>query len=123
MAKILIVDDSEHVRNITSKMLKEGGHAYVTAVNGVDGLSKLHNNTDIDIILCDVNMPEMDGLTMVSKLECDTPVIMVTTETSIDMKIKAKSNGVIAWATKPFNNNKLLGAIDKILKRGIRSRR
>jgi len=123
MAKILIVDDSEMMRESIKKTLRLGGHKFITAEDGLDGLQKLQNDIDVDLILCDVNMPEMDGMTMVSKLTCDTPVIMITTENSISMKATGKKHGVIAWATKPFNSVKLLNAINKIIKRKIRSKR
>jgi two-component system chemotaxis response regulator CheY len=122
MAKILIVDDSETLRNQVKKILEGKGHEIHEAENGVAGLSQIEKVAEIDLILCDVNMPEMDGLTMCEKLVAsDTlqhpPIFMLTTESSKEMKVRGKAAGVLAWVTKPFVEGKLLGAVGKILNR------
>lgn len=122
MANILIVDDSEMMRLTIMKTLKFSGHTFLTAENGIDGLYQIKKHSDIDLILCDINMPEMDGITMISKLTCDTPVIIITTETFDEIKYKGKLSKVIAWATKPFNSIILLETINKIIKGDIRSK-
>lgn len=122
MAKILVVDDSETLRSQVCKELKGASHEVVEAIHGVNGLEMLNTNPDVQLILCDVNMPEMDGLTMISKVHLDDrfnkiPIFMLTTESSAEMKVQGKENGVIAWVTKPFVAAKLLAAIDKVLSR------
>jgi len=120
MAKILIVDDSETLRSQLRKALEEAGHEVVEGYDGVNGLETLNSNPDVELILCDVNMPEMDGLTMLGKVsENDSfnkiPIFMLTTESNADMKEKGKAVGVKAWVTKPFVPEKLLGAVKKVL--------
>ena len=122
MAKILIVDDSETLRSQVAKELAGAGHDVIEAIHGVNGLEMLNANSGIELIICDVNMPEMDGLTMISKVHQDErfnkiPIFMLTTESSAEMKVQGKENGVIAWVTKPFVAAKLLAAIDKVLSR------
>jgi two-component system, chemotaxis family, chemotaxis protein CheY len=83
-------------------------------------LEKLTAQSTVDLIICDVNMPNMDGLTMVTKVRQNDawktiPILMLTTETSADMKAKAKEIGIRAWVTKPYVPEKLLMAIQKVL--------
>lgn len=124
MAKIMIVDDSETLRTQLRKVLHEAGHETVEAENGVVGLEQFTATKDLQLILCDVNMPEMDGLTMCEKLFNDAeyndrkvPIFMLTTESSAEMKVRGKAVGVLAWVTKPFVEAKLLGAVTKVLAR------
>jgi two-component system, chemotaxis family, chemotaxis protein CheY len=124
MAKIMIVDDSETLRTQLRKVLHEAGHETVEAENGVVGLEQFTATKDLQLILCDVNMPEMDGLTMCEKLFNDAEyndrkvsIFMLTTESSAEMKVRGKSVGVLAWVTKPFVEAKLLGAVTKVLAR------
>ena len=76
----------------------------------------------IDLIFCDVNMPEMDGLTMCREVHSDPqlrtiPIFMLTTQTSTQMKAEGKASGVIAWVVKPYEKNKVLGGVAKVLAR------
>ena len=119
MAKILIVDDSETLRIQLRKILESNSHEVVEGCDGMKGLEALESNDGIDLILCDVNMPEMDGLTMVEKVhENDKfnqiPIFMLTTESSPEMKMRGKAAGVRAWVTKPFVEKKLMAAVTKI---------
>jgi two-component system, chemotaxis family, chemotaxis protein CheY len=118
--KILIVDDSEMVRTQVKQAIEGEGFQAIEAVNGVDGLNKLQGNPDLKLIICDVNMPEMDGLTMCSKVRekdqfKEIPIFMLTTESSPDMKKQGKEAGVKAWMTKPFNPEKMVAAIKKVV--------
>lgn len=120
MAKILIVDDSQTLRDDLRKVLTGGGHIVIEAENGVAGLAQLEANRDsVALIMSDVNMPEMDGLTMCHKIKerglSKAPIIMLTTEASVDLKAKAKELGVRAWVTKPYVAAKLLAGIEKIV--------
>jgi two-component system, chemotaxis family, chemotaxis protein CheY len=115
---VLVVDDSPSVRQVVSMVLKASGHNVVEAENGVQALAKLDTNK-FNIIVCDVNMPEMDGMEFVEnarKLEsCKfTPILMLTTETKDEMRDKAKEMGVRAWLVKPFQPQVLLSAIAKL---------
>lgn len=115
---ILIVDDSETLRTQLRKDLESGGHKVIEAEDGFDGLNKIGENPSLGLIICDVNMPKMDGLTMCEKLkELKTysgPIIMMTTESSAEMKARGKAAGVLAWITKPYHAEKLLSVIGKI---------
>ena len=115
---ILIVDDSASIRQVVTLTLEEAGHEVVSAEDGVDGLSKL-DGRKIHLIVSDVNMPNMDGLTFVAKAkEIEeykfTPVLMLTTESSPELKAKGKEAGAKAWLVKPFKPELLLGAINKL---------
>lgn len=122
MAKILVVDDSETVRSQLKKDLETKGHEVIEAGDGVQGLESVRSAGRFDLILCDVNMPNMDGLTMCAKIHeqsehSGTPIFMLTTESNADMKAKGKEAGVRAWITKPYVANALLSAVEKITKR------
>jgi len=119
---ILIVDDSEVLRNQIKNLLEAAGFSVIEACHGKDGLGKVKANPGVQLILCDVNMPEMDGITMCKALHKDSatskiPILMLTTEANIDLKNAGKNAGVIAWMTKPVNEQKLIGAIKKLMER------
>lgn len=119
MAKILSVDDSQVIRDLISSVLKENGHQVVTANDGVEGLAACRNQ-QFDLILSDINMPNMTGISMVSKIRrLDTyqftPIIMLTTESSDFKKNKAKSMGASGWLQKPFDPDRLMKAVNKLV--------
>lgn len=118
MKKILVVDDSETLRTQVTRILSDAGFKPIEAEDGVKGLQAFLDH-DVDLIICDVNMPEMDGLTMCERLSASDkprpPIFMLTTESSADMKVRGKSAGVIAWVTKPFVPEKLLAAVNKVV--------
>ncbi|MBY0472261.1 response regulator [bacterium] len=120
--KILVVDDSETLRVQLKQDLEKGGFQVVEGVDGVNGIEVLEKNKDVALIVCDVNMPNMDGLTMCSKVHQTAefkaiPIFMLTTESGPEMKAKGKEAGVIAWITKPYVAEKMLAAIGKVLKK------
>jgi len=120
MAQILVVDDSATVRNEVSSFLQQQGLNIETAVDGKDGLDKLKRDTAIKLVISDVNMPNMDGLTMVEKLRNEignksVNVIMLTTESDPRMKERGKAAGVKGWIVKPFNGNAVIGGIKKLV--------
>jgi len=120
MAKtILVVDDSASLRQIVSIALKGAGYDVIEGCDGVDGLSKL-DGTKVHLIISDVNMPNMDGLTMVQKIKempayKFTPIIMLTTEAGADKKDIGKAAGVKAWMVKPFKPDQMLNAVSKLV--------
>ena len=120
--KLLIVDDSTMLRDMLSYALNEGGYTDVTeAVDGLEGLQKA-KNTQYDLIISDVNMPNMDGLTMVGEIRklpqyVKTPILVLTTERGDDMKAKGKSAGATGWIVKPFVPDQLLKAVNIVLSR------
>jgi len=120
--KLLIVDDSTMLRDMLTYALNEGGYTDVTeAVDGVDGLEKAKKTT-FDLIISDVNMPNMDGLTMIGEVRklpqyAKTPILVLTTERGDDMKAKRKQSGATGWIVKPFVPDQLLKAVNIVLSR------
>ena len=119
MAKILVVDDSSTVRDEVAGFLNGRGLDVATAVDGRDGLAKLQGNPGIRLILSDVNMLNMDGLTMVEKIRGElgnttVNVIMLTTESSPSMKERGKAAGIKGWIVKPFNGPAVLETLKKL---------
>lgn len=119
MAKILVVDDSSTVREEVASFLKGNGLDVATAVDGKDGLAKMKSDPGIKLVLSDVNMPNMDGLTMVEKIRGElgnksVNVIMLTTESSPGMKERGKAAGIKGWIVKPFNGSAVLETFKKL---------
>jgi two-component system chemotaxis response regulator CheY len=117
--KILIVDDSAVIRQTVSMALKQGGYEVEEACDGQDGLLKLSGNR-VNLIISDVNMPNMDGISMVRELKQNpqhkfTPVIMLTTESQATLKAQGKAAGVRAWMVKPFQPQQMLDAVAKLI--------
>lgn len=122
MAKILVVDDSETVRTRLVQDLAAVGHEVIEAEDGVKGLQTLDTHRDTRIVISDVNMPEMDGITMCSKIHekehfKGIHLFVLTTEFDQDLKDKGKQAGVKLWITKPVKMPKLIEVIEKVLKR------
>lgn len=120
MAKILIVDDSATIRTIVKKALEPGQFELKEAGDGVEALEQVKGFM-ADLVISDINMPNMDGLTMVENLRkipqyASTPVIVLSTEASQEMKNRAKAAGVTAWMVKPPDSQKLFQAAEQILK-------
>ena len=123
MAKILIVDDSETLRSQLRKALEEAGHEVVEGYDGVNGLETLNSNPDVQLILCDVNMPEMNGMEFIKVQAEDEkykqiPTVMCTTESHPKLILEAKKVGVVmAWLLKPFKEDKLKETIRRIVEK------
>lgn len=119
MARILAVDDSASMRQMVSFTLKGAGHEVVEAVDGVDALSKAQGQK-FDLVISDVNMPNMDGITLISELRKIAtfkfiPMLMLTTESTGEKKQQGKAAGATGWIVKPFNPDQLLATIGKVL--------
>ena len=120
MATILAVDDSASMRQMVSFTLKGAGFTVVEAVDGVDALSKAKTGK-FDLVLTDVNMPNMDGISLIKELRTlpefkFTPILMLTTESGTDKKGEGKSAGATGWIVKPFNPEQLLSTIKKVIR-------
>ena len=118
MATVLAVDDSASMRQMVSFTLKGAGHDVIEAIDGVDALNKAKGSKP-DVVLTDVNMPNMDGITLIKELRKlpgyrFTPMLMLTTESSEDKKSEGKSAGATGWLVKPFNPDQLLATIRKV---------
>ena len=119
MALILTVDDSKVIRDLVEAVLIDNGHEVVTADDGVQGLDAVRNN-QFDMILSDINMPNMTGISMVSKVRRiegyeHIPIVMLTTESSDFKKSKAKNTGATGWLQKPFDPDRLMKAVNKLV--------
>lgn len=118
--KILVVDDSSMMRLALRGALQESGYDVLEAIHGKEALEKLNSGESIGLIICDVNMPEMDGLTFVRAYRARPelqfiPVLMMTTESDPAKKEEGKAAGVRAWMVKPFNKEVLLSAVSKLI--------
>ncbi len=120
MAKtILAVDDSSSLRQMVAFSLKAAGYQVVEAVDGQDGLEKAKLQS-VDLVLTDQNMPRMDGLTLIRTLRAlpqykSTPILMLTTESSDAMKQQGRAAGATGWLVKPFDPQKLLEVVKKVI--------
>jgi two-component system, chemotaxis family, chemotaxis protein CheY len=117
---ILILDDSSSLRQVLAMSLQRTGYKVLEAENGVDALKIVETDENIDLIISDLNMPEMDGLTFISRIRAMDkmkfkPVIMLTTENGEDLKANGMELGVRAWLTKPFMPDQLLDLVSKML--------
>jgi two-component system chemotaxis response regulator CheY len=118
--KILVIDDSETVRQQVRQALATAGYDIVEAVDGVDGLEKLRGATDGDVALalCDVNMPRMNGLEVVAEVNRggpSIPILMLTTEGQPSLIRRAREAGAKGWIVKPFKPELLLAAVTKLV--------
>lgn len=116
---ILIVDDSSSVRSVVGISLKSAGYSVIEACDGVDALSKL-NGQKIHLVVSDVNMPNMDGITLVKEIKKlpaykFVPICMLTTESERSKMEQGKAAGAKAWVVKPFQPPKLLDVISKLI--------
>ncbi|TFW71872.1 response regulator [Methylotenera oryzisoli] len=116
---ILAVDDSDSLRKMVVFSLEQAGYQVVQAIDGQDGLEKAKEKT-VDLVLTDHNMPVMDGLSLVKKLRelgsyQSVPILMLTTESSADMKMEGKAAGATGWLVKPFHPERLLDVVHKVL--------
>ena len=116
---ILIVDDSPSVLHVVSITLRGAGYDVVTTTDGTDALKKLDGRR-IHLIISDVHMPRMDGITFVREVKKlapyrFTPIIMLTTESQEEKKRQAQAAGAKAWVTKPFQPPQMLAAVAKLI--------
>lgn len=116
---ILIVDDSSSLRQVVSITLKGAGYSVIEACDGKDALTKL-NGQKIHLIISDVNMPNMDGITFVTEAKKlpaykFTPIIMLTTEAGEAKKQAGRAAGARAWVVKPFQPAQILAAVSKLI--------
>ncbi len=118
--QILIVDDSESIRELVANTLLEAGYTVHKAINGVDALEKLKIHTQVNLVLSDLNMPVMDGLMLVKEVRAlekykYLPIVILTTESEVQKKLQAKDAGATGWIVKPFDRDKLIKVISKVL--------
>jgi two-component system chemotaxis response regulator CheY len=115
---IMVVDDSGSFRTVVKLALQKAGYEVVEAVDGKDASDKL-DGRKLSLIVCDVNMPNMDGLTFLKHVKANanykfTPVIMLTTESQEAKKAEGRAAGARAWITKPFQPSQLVDAVNRL---------
>lgn len=120
MAKILVVDDASLIRMVAQKAIAEAGHEAILAENGVQGI-EIFKNTGIDFIFSDINMPVMGGFDMIREIKqlpggSFVPIVMLTTENNDELKAVGRELGVKAWLLKPFNKEKFLLVMKKLMR-------
>jgi len=119
MAKtVMVVDDSGSFRTVVKLALQKAGYEVVEAADGKDACGKL-DGRKLNLIVCDVNMPQMDGLTFLKHLKTEanykfTPVIMLTTESRAPAAAEAAAAGARAWVGRPFTQSTLVDAVNKL---------
>ena len=114
MAHVLVVDDSSTMREIVSSFLTQHGFEVAVASDGRDGLAQLDKDPAIRLIVSDINMPNMDGLTMAEKIRGergnkDVRIVMLTTEDNVAIRARGREVGVTGWIVKPFRGDAVLG--------------
>lgn len=117
---ILIVDDSESIRTVVSFTLQNAGHTVMPATDGQDA-QKFLDGSPIDLVITDLHMPVMDGIALIKKIrETEaykfTPILFLTTESQQDKKMEARDAGATGWIVKPFAPEKLLAAVNKVVR-------
>jgi len=120
MYSILAVDDSASMRKMVSFTLASAGYNVVEAVDGQDAFEKAQT-ANIDLVLTDQNMPRMDGLSLTRKLRDtvqfkSTPILILTTESSDQMKMAGRAAGATGWLVKPFEPNRLIEIVQKVIR-------
>ena len=116
---IMVIDDSASIRQVVSLTMKKAGYDVIEACDGKDALAKL-SGQKVNLVVCDVNMPNMDGITFVKEVKKlanykFTPIIMLTTESQEGKKAEGQEAGAKAWVVKPFKPEMMLAAVSKLI--------
>ncbi|MDX8397874.1 MAG: response regulator [Mariprofundaceae bacterium] len=120
MAKVMIVDDMASMRKMVAFTLESAGHEVTQADDGDVALDIAVKGSTFDLVITDVNMPNMDGITLTAELRKlagfkFTPILLLTTESGKDKKMAGKAAGATGWLVKPFDPDKLLSTIKRVL--------
>ncbi|PIB34942.1 hypothetical protein BFP72_05805 [Reichenbachiella sp. 5M10] len=118
---ILIVDDSDSIRELVAVTLRDAGYQVYRGMDGQDGLAQLHQIQEkVSLIITDLFMPRMDGIGLVKAVRQEekykyVPILMLTTESQIEKKLEAKKEGVTGWIEKPFDQDRLMKIVHKVI--------
>ena len=117
--KVLAIDDSRTIREMLKHTLSSGGFDVLLAEDGVDGVEKL-DNFNPDLVITDINMPRMDGFGVIEAIRRTEkfnglPILVLTTESAQELKERARKSGATGWIVKPFDDEKLIGTIRRIM--------
>lgn len=115
----MTVDDSASVRQMVSYTLREAGYDVVEACDGLNAIEKI-DNTILSLIITDLNMPRMDGISLIKQLRANqknkfTPILMLTTESQNEKKQEGKNAGATGWIIKPFKPEQLITVVKKVI--------
>ncbi len=116
----LVVDDSTSMRQMVAFTLQTAGFETLEGANGVEALS-VSENANVDLVITDLNMPEMDGITLIKELRNRpsfkfTPILLLTTESQDAKKLEGKAAGATGWMVKPFNPDQLMAVVKKVVR-------
>jgi two-component system chemotaxis response regulator CheY len=117
--KVIVIDDSQTIRDQVGTTLRQAGYEILEAVDGVDGEEAIQRAPDASLVICDVNMPKRNGLELLELLRQDErfktlPVVMLTTEGQPQLIERARKSGAKGWLVKPFKADLLLAAVRKL---------
>jgi two-component system chemotaxis response regulator CheY len=117
--KVIVIDDSQTIREQVGTTLRQAGFEIVEAVDGADGEAVINRTPDASLVICDVNMPNKNGLELLEGLRQNDkhkllPVLMLTTEGQPQMIERARKSGAKGWLVKPFQSDLLLAAVRKL---------
>jgi two-component system chemotaxis response regulator CheY len=118
--KILIVDDSESIREVVSFTLENEGYEVMVGIDGEDAL-KFLDGREINLVITDLHMPKLDGIGLIKKIRKmedyqRVPILFLTTESQAAKKMEAKEAGATGWIVKPFVPAKLIAALKKVIR-------
>ena len=118
--KVMVVDDSRTMRQQVGIVLTAAGYEVIEAEDGLDGLEKVQQTADLAMVICDINMPKMNGLEMLANVKSDPrftdlPFLMLTTEGQPALITKAKQAGAKGWIVKPFKPELLVATVRKLV--------
>jgi len=118
--KIVVVDDSESIRELVSLTLENAGHEVYKGVDGADAL-RLFDGREVNLVITDLNMPNQDGISLIREIRnmasySAVPIIILTTESQTAKKEEAKAAGATGWIVKPFVADKLLAVVNKVIR-------
>lgn len=118
---ILIVDDSESIREVIASGLEMSGYSVTKGINGADGLKCLESLSEVNLIITDLNMPVMDGISFLKEVRKNEkykylPILILTTESQEAKKQEAREAGATGWIIKPFSKERLVNVIKKVLR-------
>lgn len=116
---VLTVDDSATIRSVVGVVLQSAGYAVTSAVDGEDGLARARAQR-ADLVITDINMPRMDGIALVRALRAEpayrkVPILILTTESSAEMRARGRAAGATGWLVKPFETARLLEVVRRVL--------
>lgn len=115
---VLAIDDSRTIRELLHQALGKAGFTVTTANDGVEGVEAF-NQSEVDVVITDINMPRMDGFGVIDAIRggnvnSRVPILVLTTESGDDLKARARKSGATGWIVKPFDDAGLIAALKRV---------